>query len=131
MKFFMVAAFVLLSWQANAAVGLASVDDGRMTRYDSRNYHGRIATGGRFNPAIRGVAHRTLPLRSCVGIRYRSRVVVATVLDRGPCASAHCRAVAPWLLKRVLDLWPATRRALGFPNGVAPISYWRTKCAGL
>lgn len=118
----------MIIFAAVVMYGLASVDHGRPTRYDSQNFHGRTASGVRFNPAIRGVAHRTLPLRSCVAIRYRSRVVKAKVLDRGPCASKHCGRVAPWLRARVLDLWPATRRALGFPDGVAPVSYWRTKC---
>lgn len=94
-------------------MGIASVDDGRPTRFDSRNYHGRVATGARFHPGRMAVAHRTLPLGSYVRVDHGVHSAVAIVNDRGPCASAHCRRVAPKRVRdRVLDMTPAMARRL-------------------
>lgn len=112
---------------SRAEVVLASADDGRPTKYDDRNYHGRVATGERFDRKLFAVAHRTLPLNSCVSVGYRGRTHIAVVKDRGPCLSAWCQRRAPWLLKRQYDLWPALARFLHFP-GLAKIAAEPVAC---
>lgn len=106
----------------------ASTDDGKPTIYDGANYHGRTATG-RFDARLLGLAHISLPLRSCVGLAYRDRVVPkATILDRGPCRSRRCQATAPADVKRrKADLWPRVARLLRFP-GLGNVKIWRVKC---
>lgn len=114
---------------ANAEEGIASVDDGKPTRYDSKNYRGRIAIpGARFNRALLAVAHRTLPLRSCVMVAKGSRFVQASVRDRGPCLSAHCQRTAPKRVKlRKIDLWPAVARRIGC-DGLCRVKFWPVPC---
>ncbi len=105
-------------------VGLASVDDGRPTRFDGGSFHGKVATGERFKVASLAVAHRTLPLGSRVVVSYRGREVVAVVNDRGPCLSPHCQKVAPRRVReRVLDMTPALARLLKFP-GLGRVAFW-------
>jgi rare lipoprotein A (peptidoglycan hydrolase) len=104
--------------------GLASVDDGRPTRFDGANYHGRVADGSRFKTAALAVAHRTLPLGSIVVVSYRGREARAVVNDRGPCLSSHCQRTAPARVRsRVLDMTPALARVLGFP-GLGRVAFW-------
>lgn len=113
---------------ANAEEGIASVDHGKPTRFDSRNYHGRVATGEHFNAKLFGVAHRTLPLRSCIMIARGPRVVQATIRDRGPCLSAHCQRTAPRRVRvRILDLWPAVARRLAC-DGLCRVKFWPVLC---
>lgn len=127
MKGCCVALLVCLSAPAAAYTVLASVDDGRPTRYDDANYHGRVATGERFDRNKLAVAHRTLPLNSCVEIRNGDHVVQAVVNDRGPCLSPHCQKTAPQLLKRELDMTPAVAKALAF-NGLGRVELRSVPC---
>lgn len=114
---------------ANAEEGVASVDDGKPTRYDSKNYRGRISIPrARFNRALLAVAHRTLPLRSCVMVAKGARFVQASVRDRGPCLSAHCQRTAPNRVKlRKIDLWPAVARRIGC-DGLCRVKFWPVPC---
>lgn len=104
--------------------GLASVDDGRPTRFDGGSFHGRVADGGRFKIAALAVAHRTLPLGSIVVVSYRGRTATAVVNDRGPCLSPDCQQHAPKRIRdRVLDMTPAVARQIKFP-GLGRVTYW-------
>jgi 3D (Asp-Asp-Asp) domain-containing protein len=109
--------------------GIASVDNGRPTRFDGGRYGGRVATGARFRRNIAAVAHRTLPLGSMVCVEHRNRERTAVVNDRGPCATAHCQARAPRLLARILDLTPSLADALHC-DGLCRISFRRGSCEG-
>jgi len=104
--------------------GPASVDYGRVTRFDGANYRGRVATGARYKSSALAVAHRTLPLGSTIVIAYRNRTATAVVNDRGPCLSRHCQRVAPARVKaRVLDMTPAVAKRLRFP-GLGRVAFW-------
>lgn len=97
--------------------GVASVDDGRPTRYDGANYHGRVSTGERFRPGELAIAHRTRRLGSTVIVQNERRpelLSLARVWDRGPCLSAFCQRTAPLRVRtRIADLTPALRRKIG------------------
>lgn len=115
---------------ADITIGLASVDDGRPTRFDGANYHGKVADGSRFKTASLAVAHRTLPLGSVVVVSYRGREAKAVVNDRGPCLSSHCQRTAPARVRaRVLDMTPALARALRFP-GLGRVAFWPLQSGG-
>ncbi len=115
---------LIVSTAVNAEEGIASVDYGRVTKFDGGNYHGRVAMGERYKAAALAVAHRTLPLRSYIEIHYRGRTVTAIVSDRGPCLSAHCQATAPKRVRaRVLDMTPAVAARLAFP-GLGRVTFW-------
>lgn len=104
--------------------GLASVDFGRVTRFDGGRYHGLVATGERFKASALAVAHCTLPLGSWVMVAYRDKTTPAVVNDRGPCCSDHCRRIAPTRVKdRVLDMTPAVASRLDFP-GLGRVAFW-------
>lgn len=104
--------------------GPASVDDGKLTRFDGANYRGRVADGSRFKSSLMAVAHRTLPLGSTVVVSYRGRQERAVVNDRGPCLSVHCQRTAPARVRsRVLDMTPALARRLKFP-GLGRVAFW-------
>jgi peptidoglycan lytic transglycosylase len=81
------------------------------SRYDL--YGGALACGGSLGYHSLVVAHKTLPCGTKVRVRYRGRVVTATVRDRGPYAGG-----------REYDLAGAVARRLGF-NGVGTI--WVTR----
>ena len=68
-------------------------------------YGGRTASGERFTPTTRGVAHKTLPLGSEVDIKDPStgRTVRARVNDRGP-----------FIKGRDFDIGPGTTVDLGY-----------------
>jgi rare lipoprotein A len=68
-------------------------------------YGGGLACGGTLTPGKLGVAHRTLPCRARVTLRYRGRTVTVPVIDRGPYAG-----------NREYDLTAATKTELGFPS---------------
>ncbi len=119
---------LLLSPVARAETVLASVDDGKPTRFDGGNFHGRVSTGDRFSGHTLAVAHRTLPLHSCVEISYRGRSQTAIVNDRGPCLTTWCQHHAPARIKRrELDMTPALARILRFP-GLGCVSFHPTPC---
>jgi rare lipoprotein A (peptidoglycan hydrolase) len=77
------------------------------SRYDM--YGGALACGGSLGYHSLVVAHKTLPCGTKVRVRYRGRVVTATVRDRGPYVGG-----------REYDLAGAVARQLGF-NGVGSI----------
>lgn len=121
-------ALILWADQARSETVLASVDDGRPTHFDGGNFHGRISTGERFSGHALAVAHRTLPLHSCIEISYRGRAQTAIVNDRGPCLTAWCQHHAPSRIKRrELDMTPALARILRFP-GLGTVSFHPTPC---
>ena len=68
-------------------------------------YGGRTASGERFTPTTRGVAHKTLPLGSEVDIKDPStgRTVRTRVNDRGP-----------YIKGRDFDIGPGTTADLGY-----------------
>lgn len=109
-------------------VGMASIDFGRVTKWDGGRFHGFVATGHRFKASALAVAHRTLPLQSCLMVQYRDRVQLAVVDDRGPCLTPHCQRTAPERIRnRVLDMTPAVAASLHFP-GLGQVSFWRVSC---
>lgn len=109
-------------------VGMASVDYGVMTRFDSRNYHGMVATGGRYSGTKMAIAHRTLPLNSCVEVKFHGKTAKAIVNDRGPCFSDYCRRTAPARVRnRILDMTPNLARKLNFP-GLGMVEIKETRC---
>lgn len=120
---------VLSSASAHAETVLASVDDGKPTHFDGGNFHNRVSTGDRFNAHALAVAHRTLPLKSCIEISYRGRAQTVIVNDRGPCLTAWCQHHAPPRIKRrELDMTPALARLLRFP-GLGTVSFHPTPCS--
>lgn len=114
---------------ANAEEGIASVDDGKPTKYDSRNYRGRTSIRGeRINRTAMAVAHRTLPLRSCVMIAHGAKIVQASIRDRGPCLSPRCQRTAPKSVRiRKIDLWLAVARRIGC-DGLCRVKFWPVPC---
>src|SRR4051794_39540526 len=105
--------FSYSSFASDVSWGLASVDFGDVTKFDGGRYDGRVATGELFQASKLAVAHRTLPLSSCVAIYYEGRTLTAVVNDRGPCSSNYCQRVAPARVKkRVLDMTPAVASLL-------------------
>lgn len=118
---------------AEITIGLASVDDGKPTKYDGGNgqFNGRLSGGGRFIDGMT-VAHRDLPLGSCVDVSIVGRsaqVHNAKVDDRGPCGTPECQAKAPRLLKRLIDLKPKLAAAIGC-DGLCVVAYWPAPCSG-
>lgn len=97
--------------------GLASVDTGDPTPFDGANYHGRVATGERFNPYAMAAAHRTLSLGTIVQVDYpRGQIAYVRINDRGPCLSKHCQKLRPDLKKRIIDLTPEAADIIGLPG---------------
>lgn len=114
--------FLLLGQPLRAETVLASVDDGKPTKFDGGFYHGLVATGEKFNPKRFAIAHRTLPFGTCVQLCFRRRCVWPVIVnDRGPCLTAFCQKVAPYLLKREVDMTPALAKTLRFP-GLAKVT---------
>jgi hypothetical protein len=116
---------------ADIILGVASVDDGTPTRYDGGNgsFNGKVATGANFVDGLT-IAHRTLPLGSCVDLSKIGRdaqVYKAKVDDRGPCGTPHCRRNSPWLLKRQIDLKPKLAKLMGC-GGLCVVAYWPARC---
>lgn len=106
---------------AKAEVGIASVDYGRVTRFDAKGFRGKVATGEPYDGSIMAIAHRTRPLKSCVVVKYRKWTQIAVVNDRGPCLSARCQAMAPKSVRqRIADLTPALAKSINFP-GLGPV----------
>jgi rare lipoprotein A (peptidoglycan hydrolase) len=77
----------------------------KASSYGPGLYGGRTASGERFTPSTRGVAHKTLPLGSQVDIKdpNTGRRVRATVNDRGP-----------YIKGREYDIGPGTTVDLGY-----------------
>lgn len=88
--------------------GIASVDDGKATRFDDGNYHHRVATGAMFDPYSLTAAHRTLPFGTLVQVTNlaNGRRIYVKINDMGPCKSKHCQRLRPDLLERIIDLTP-------------------------
>jgi hypothetical protein len=64
---------------------------------------GSLACGGTLTNSTLGVASKTLPCGTIVGLRLGDRAIRVPVVDRGP-----------YVAGREFDLTPATKRALGF-----------------
>ena len=116
---------------AEITFGIASVDDGKPTRYDGGNgsFNGKLATGAKFVDGLT-IAHRTLPLGSCVDLSKIGRdaqIYNAKVDDRGPCDTQHCRRNSPWLLRRHIDLKPKLAKLMGC-GGLCSVAYWPARC---
>lgn len=73
------------------------------TWYGPGFYGKRTACGIKLSRGLVGVAHRRLPCGTNVALRYRGRILVVPVVDRGP-----FRPGADW------DLTAAAAQALGF-----------------
>lgn len=130
----LVAALLLCAFASSSVnatqvmTGIASVDFGHATRFDGASYRGLVATGERFRANILAVAHRSLPLKSCVAVFYQGRLAVAVVNDRGPCLSAYCQSHAPARVRaRVLDMTPLLAARLNF-SGLGRVTFWPTQC---
>lgn len=98
------------------APAMASAQSGIASVYSTG--HGiRTASGGRLKDGALTAAHRTLPFGSKVKVTHRKtgKSVVVTITDRGP-----------FVRGRVIDLSPASARALGF-SGLAPVSVGSAK----
>jgi rare lipoprotein A len=66
-------------------------------------YGNRTACGGTLGYSTLGVAHKTMPCRTRLTLRYRGREVTVRVIDRGPYVGG-----------REFDLTGATKARLGF-----------------
>lgn len=87
-----------------------------------------VATGARFDGRKLAAAHPSLPLGTCLMVRYRGRETPVVVNDRGPCTTDHCRLHMPARVRqRVLDMTPAVARELRFP-GLGTVTFWKTPC---
>jgi rare lipoprotein A len=73
----------------------------------SKGYHGRVASGGRYDAMKFTAAHKTLPFGTRVRVTDRKthRSVVVTITDRGPFNKG-----------RVIDLSLAAAKQLGMLN---------------
>ncbi len=91
-----------LNTPARATQGLNVYDAELATWYGPGFYGNTTACGQRLDYDTLGVAHRTLPCGTKVGILYQGRSITVQVIDRGPYSSAN------W------DLTGATARRLGF-----------------
>ncbi len=75
-------------------------------------FYGRhTANGTPLTRSSMNVAHKTLKFGTRIQFKYRNRLVIAVVNDRGP-----------FVRGREFDLGPGTARALGF-DGVGTVSY--------
>jgi rare lipoprotein A len=98
---------------ATPASAESRVFSGKASFY-GRHYHGRVASGARYDPDKFTAAHRTLPFGTKVRVRDKrtGRSVVVTINDRGP-----------FIRSRVLDLSLAAAKALGMTGrGVAAVT---------
>lgn len=115
---------------ADIRTGIASTDDGKPTRFDGGNFAGKLSTGGRFTDGM-FVAHRDLPLGSCVDVSLvgrKAQVFNARIDDRGPCGTPHCQKNSPRLLQREIDLKPKLASAMGC-DGLCRVAYWPAPCS--
>jgi rare lipoprotein A (peptidoglycan hydrolase) len=88
------------------------------TWYGPGLYGNSTACGQTLRPDTIGVAHRSLPCGTPVRFVHRGRVVVTSVIDRGPYVAG-----IKW------DLTNGARRVLGF-EGAGPIRYAVARQAG-
>lgn len=83
----------------------------KATWYGPGLWGNRTACGMRLAPTVIGVAHKRLPCGTAVTFTYGTRVVSATVIDRGPYRRGYA-----W------DLTKRLAKRLGFlPVGTGPI----------
>ena len=88
--------------------------------YYGKNYHGRTASGQRYDPHKFTAAHRTLPFGTRVRVSRAGRTIIVVVNDRGP-----------FLKRRVLDLSFAAARALQITGpGLARVTAGRAVAGG-
>jgi peptidoglycan lytic transglycosylase len=81
------------------------------TWYGPGLYGNHTACGEILRPNTIGVAHKTLPCGTTVKLAYHGRVLITTVIDRGPYTRGNS-----------FDLTNGARRALHFP-GVDELRY--------
>lgn len=98
----------------NAVAGMGSERSARATlvpRSAIASWYGpgfignTTACGQVLAPDTRGTAHRTLPCGTVLTLEHDGRMVIVTVIDRGP-----------YVAGRELDLTQATRDDLGCPD---------------
>jgi len=96
---------------------IASAQSGIASVYSTKQHGTRTASGVRLNDGALTAAHRTLPFGTKVKVTHRKtgKSVVVTITDRGPFVGG-----------RVIDLSPASARALGF-SGLAPVTVGAAK----
>lgn len=97
---------------ARASALLRVYEPDLATWYGPGLYGNGTACGQRLVPGMLGVAHRTLPCGTKVGLMYNGRTITVRVIDRGPYSAAE------W------DLTEATARRLGF-SGVDEVGTTR------
>lgn len=95
------AATLLFAWAPAQAGNVKKISG--VAAYYSEDYHGRTASGERYDPGKYTCAHRTLPFGTRVRVTdaRTHRSVVVTVNDRGPFSKG-----------RVIDLSLAAAKAL-------------------
>lgn len=73
----------------------------------------KTASGQRLNPGALTAAHRSLPFGTKVRVTHKKtgKSVVVTINDRGP-----------FVRGRIIDLTPASARAIGLGWSVAPVT---------
>ena len=73
----------------------------------------KVASGGRLNPGALTAAHRSLPFGTKVRVtnKRNGKSVVVTINDRGP-----------FIRGRIIDLTPASARAIGLGWSVVPVT---------
>ena len=74
---------------------------------------GKTASGQRLNPGALTAAHRSLPFGTKVRVTNKrtGKSVVVTINDRGP-----------FVRGRIIDLTPASARAIGLGWSVTPVT---------
>lgn len=130
MKALTTIALLLATPPAFAETGIASI-----YWNDSTTSSGELP-----NRKLPTVAHRTIPLGTCLHVAALGKVAKVRVNDRGPCApgGACSRSNAPAshrARERVLDLSEGAAKALGAwkrdpaKRGLVRVYFWRTPCA--
>lgn len=130
MRFWVLLALVLASPAHAVETGVASVDDGKPTRFDGGGgkFTGWLSTGKRFDVQAMTAAHRTLPPGSCILARHGRRFAFLTIDDVGPCGTQECQATAPRRVReRILDLKPRAAARLGV-DGLGRVTIWPMAC---
>jgi rare lipoprotein A len=97
------AAALALGLTSGSALAQGSKRIAGLASYYSKNYHGRVASGGHYDPRKYTAAHRRLPFGTRLRVTnpHTKRSVTVVVNDRGP-----------FIRGRVLDLSFAAAQAL-------------------
>ena len=109
----LVAALLLVGFDADARMTSGDVQTGKASYYHDR-FHGRTtASGAKYNKNALSAAHKTLPLGSKVKVTdaRTGKSVVVRINDRGP-----------FIKGRVIDLSRAAAKEIGLTKkGVSPV----------